>query len=362
MHKKHQVIRCEEYIFQGDTFSVEQAENFLKNYDTDCDTILASVWEVPYYKMSANWRQGYKNLVQTAKKKLKGRIFVILDSWYQPYYQDLLDPAVDDVLLIDYFLVRIYNEVVVKKLCNFKKIPDVKNPFLFLTGKPSKLNRTRLLYKLQQKNLLENSIWSFYPIKDKINQEHSTVPEITVDEYIDFTNKYQRQPDSVKFKPFGHSYFFLPVPYDVKLYNSTGFSIVPETVFNNTHSADAVFFTEKTWIPILNNHAFIIAGIPGVLKQLSIMGFRTFEEYLPVKYDNILDHEQRLNAIVENVEFLVNNTSALENDLINDIKHNHQNFIKLACNNIDNILNLAKKNQWQIEQFDDLVKTSDKIL
>ena len=92
------------------------------------------------------------------------------------------------------------------------------------------------------------------------------------------------------------------------------------------------------------------------------MGFRTFEEYLPVKYDNILDHEQRLNAIVENVEFLVNNTSALENDLINDIKHNHQNFIKLAYNNIDNILNLAKKHQWQIEQFDDLVKTSDKIL
>jgi len=362
MHNKFQVIRCEQYIFQGDTFSVEQAENFFKEYDTDCDTILTSVWEVPYYKMSTNWRQGYKNLVQTAKRKLKGRIFVILDSWYQPYYSDLLDPAVDDVLIIDYFLVRIYNEVVVKKLCDFKKIPDVKSTFLFLTGKPSKLNRTRLLYKLQQKNLLENNIWSFYPIKDKISQGHSTLPEITVDEYINFIDKYQRQPDSVKFESYGNSHFFLPVPYDVNLYNNTGFSIVPETTFNNTNVFDTVFLTEKTWIPILNNHAFIIAGIPGILKQLSTMGFKTFEEYLPVKYDGIVDHEQRLNAIVENVEFLVNNIKSLENNIVNDIGYNHQHFIKLALTNIDSVINFAKMHDWQISNLEDIVKTADKTL
>ena len=138
-----------------------------------------------------------------------------------------------------------------------------------MTGKPSKLNRTRLLYKLQQKNLLENSIWSFYPIKDKINQEHSTVPEITVDEYIDFTNKYQRQPDSVKFKPTGYSYFFLPVPYDVKLYNSTGFSIVPETVFNNTHSADTVFFTEELYFIWLFSASVILCHNDSVSGSIS---------------------------------------------------------------------------------------------
>ena len=57
------------------------------------------------------------------------------------------------------------------------------------------------------------------------------------------------------------------------------------------------------------------------------MGFKTFEEYLPIKYDSIVDYEQRLNAIVENVEFLVNNIKILENDIIHDTKHNYQNFI-----------------------------------
>jgi hypothetical protein len=361
MHNKFQVISCEGYVF-NETFSIDQAEKFFENYNNNCDTILTCLWEVPYYRMCKDWRQGYKNLVQTAKKKLQGKIFIIFDSWYQPYYQDLLDPSVDDILFVDFFATRIYNEVVVKQLCEFKKEFQLKNKFLFLTGKPFKLNRTRLLYKLQQKNLLKNNIWSFYPIDDERNLGHSTVPETTVEEYKNFVEQCKQQPDSVKFVSSGGSWHFNPVPYDIELYNNTDFSIVPESAFNNTHILDNAIVTEKTWIPILNYHAFIIAGIPTSLNKLKAMGFKTFEEYLPIKYDSIIDHEQRLNAIVENVEFLVNNIKTLENNIVRDTEHNYQNFIKLACNNVDNILNFAKKHHWQINQLDDLVKTSDRTL
>jgi hypothetical protein len=263
---------------------------------------------------------------------------------------------------VDFFLTRIYNEVVVKQLCEFKKDWQIKNKFLFLTGKPFKLNRTRLLYKLHQKNLLKDNTWSFYPIDDERNLGHATIPEITLDDYNNFVKKCKKRPDDVKYVASGSAWHFNPVPYNVELYGNTDFSIVPESAFNNTHVLDNAIVTEKTWIPILNHHAFIIAGIPTSLSKLEAMGFKTFEQYLPVKYDNITNYEQRLDAIVENVEFLVGNIKTLDNDIANDTKHNHQNFIKLAQNNIDNILNFAKQHQWQITKFDDLVKTADRVL
>lgn len=361
MHNKFQVIACEGYVF-NETFSVDQAEKFFDDYNPNCDTILTCLWEVPYYKMCKGWRQGYKNLVQTAKRKLNGKIFIIFESWYRPYYQDLLDSSVEDILFVDFFLVRIYNEVVVKQLCEFKKDWQIKNKFLFLTGKPFKLNRTRLLYKLHEKNLLKDNTWSFYPIDDERNLGHATVPEITIDEYNSFVEQCKCRPDGVKFVASGGAWHFNPVPYDVELYNTTDFSIIPESAFSNTNILNNTIITEKTWIPILNHHAFIIAGTPGILDQLASMGFKTFDQYLPVKYNDIADHEQRLNAVVKNVEFLASNIKTLENDLANDAQHNHQNFIKLAHNNIDNVLNFAKKHHWQITQFDELVKTADRPL
>ena len=361
MKTKIQVIPCEEYIF-NETFSVEQAENFFKGRDTNCDTVLTCLWEVPYYRMSKGWRQGYKNLVQTAKKKLQGRIFVIFESWYQPYYQDLLDPAVDDILLIDFFLVRIYNEVVVKKLCGFNPNWSGQDKFLFLTGKPFKLNRTRLLYKLYQQNLLINNTWSFYPIEDSRNLGHSTVPELSNEEYLNFIDFCQNKPDDVKFVPSGGAWHFNPVPYNPEIYKNTGFSIVPESAFNNTNILDNSIITEKTWIPILNHHAFIIAGLPGILDKLNGLGFKTFKEYLPVEYDSIVDHEQRLDAIVKNVEFLKNNIKNLEDDIVKDTEYNYKNFIKLAHSNIDRVINFAKTHILDIDNFDELVLTPDRPL
>ena len=74
--------------------------------------------------------------------------------------------GVTDVLLLDFFLYRVYKEVII----NRRNPVSIKNPlsarsgkFLFLTGKLSKPHRIRLLKKLVDENLLEGNIFiTFY--------------------------------------------------------------------------------------------------------------------------------------------------------------------------------------------------------
>ena len=92
------------------------------------------------------------------------------------------------------------------------------------------------------------------------------------------------------------------------------------------------------------------------------MGFKTFKEYLPVEYDSIVDHEQKLDAIVKNVEFLKNNIKNLEDDIVKDTEYNYKNFINLAHSNINRVVNFAKTNSLDIDNFDELVLTPDRPL
>ena len=49
---------------------------------------------------------------------------------------------------------------------------------------------------------------------------------------------------------------------------------------------------------------FILAGMPGSLKVLKDMGYKTFHPYINEAYDSIIDDEMRAVAIAEEVERL----------------------------------------------------------
>ena len=75
-------------------------------------------------------------------------------------------------------------------------------------------------------------------------------------------------------------------------YNSTGISVVLETVFD-----ERIHLTEKILRPIACGHPFILAAGPGSLELLRRYGFKTFSGYINESYDKIKNSQERLSAI-----------------------------------------------------------------
>lgn len=97
---------------------------------------------------------------------------------------------------------------------------------------------------------------------------------------------------------------------DHKLYQRSYISIVSETDFfqtfhyNRTISMNCTFPTEKTFKPIKARHPFIIASRPHFLKHLRAQGYKTFHPHINEFYDDIENDEQRLTAIMAEIERL----------------------------------------------------------
>lgn len=78
-------------------------------------------------------------------------------------------------------------------------------------------------------------------------------------------------------------------------YQNSLVSIVTETNYN----LPEVTLTEKSFKPIKEKHPFIIVGVPGVIKAMQNLGYKTFSEFWPEDYDLIDDHRARMKRILE---------------------------------------------------------------
>jgi len=111
----------------------------------------------------------------------------------------------------------------------------------------------------------------------------------------------------------------------------TYFSFVTETVFESQPGAP-LFVTEKTYMPFVNYHPFIITSGPGCLEYLRSEGYETFPELFDESYDTITNRASRLNVIMNNIERLCNNDiQALHTTYWNiwdKLEHNHNHFFK----------------------------------
>lgn len=85
-------------------------------------------------------------------------------------------------------------------------------------------------------------------------------------------------------------------------FNYTGISVVLETLFDDPR----IHLTEKTLRAIACGHPFILAAGPGSLALLQKYGFETFSPWINESYDTIANSEQRLAAIVAEMQRLAN--------------------------------------------------------
>lgn len=74
-------------------------------------------------------------------------------------------------------------------------------------------------------------------------------------------------------------------------YINSLFDLVSET------TVDEIFWTEKTWKPILYGKPFIIWGAKGINKKLKEYGFHLFEDVVNYNFDDIENTEERIEAL-----------------------------------------------------------------
>ena len=334
---------------------------------------LDHLWEVT---LIDSFEQITKFVKLIKEKKPNWKIFLMVNSACKTFEADIAKLNIDDILFIDFFLYRVYNEVVIQKKSAFRQPAESvsynKNKFLFLTGKAHKRHRIGLLKKFVDAGLMNFAEWSLFYFSENKNINplvRQQLTELSDDEFEEFIRTWTRNPDNVNVKATLNSngFEYCGIPYDVRLYHDTDFSVISETSFSattttrNYNNLDNPWITEKVWIPILNKHPFIIAGDINILSRLKQLGFNTFEEFLKIpEYGQITDPDQRLNAIVENTRYFLENLNK-HTTLINQyVNENYEQFNKLAICNLERILNFMEKHDLLDAALDTIVSTKDR--
>lgn len=238
-------------------------------------------------------------------------------------WNNLLCPTV----LFDFFSWRVYNEIIVKQKSpvNAAWNPNA-NRYLFLTGKPDKPNRIRLLYKLEQANLLERCDYSFFMNNGMTPRSKEQLPELSDQEFTSFIDRHAgKSPDSAQVVMQQYSLHYGGIPYDPAIYTNSVVKVVAES--NMTFSP--AFLTEKTWLSVVNKSPFIIAGDTHSCSYLESLGFYTFDKMFGIPtYDNVPDHEHRLDKVVDHVKQWLSGN--FDKQLVHDmVEHNFQQFVKI---------------------------------
>ena len=128
----------------------------------------------------------------------------------------------------------------------------------------------------------------------------------------------------------------LSAEYNAADFLDTSISIVLETTFDQR-----VHITEKSLRPIACGYPFIIANGPGCLKFLRRYGFKTFHPFIDESYDNIIDDDERLMAIIKEMKRL------------SELPREHLNTILAECKKISD----HNKTVFFSKEFVECVKT-----
>jgi hypothetical protein len=375
----------------------ESLSNILLHDDPAAILIITIVWE----SSDIYWKPQFQKFIDALSNKFE-KILLILNNFYKPF--DMQFNHATEILYVDFFLYKVYDLLYTKKLSNVAHQWDpLEKNILFMTGKPYKINRTRLLYKLLNSPVAKYLSWSFFVDSSEESSVRNYLDDLTFQEQTAFLSTRQQIVDKYGGTQEGAD----GEKFDVKIYSDSLFQIISETDFDRPFSN--AWITEKTWLSVANRRPFIIAGEFTTLTVLKQMGICTFENYMDIpNYDdpskeNFLcyapysgktgffeclqsqtawknfyqqvkdkswpDHieldqvtqlpltiqqeikntyqkqiaswgEIRLDAIVANAVSFHNNIPKYVNNIAQDVEHNHQKF-----------LDLAQHNQHKLEQF-----------
>ena len=348
------LTRCNHIEYCG----AESAASYIieKYQDTDAVLILEYMWG-DINRLQDNKTDDYIDKLNHFVKLLKSnrpgwKIFLLANIAFKNKNDRLMLAKFDDILYIDYFAYRTCEEILVNnKSPVIYRWPKHTDKFLFLTGKLSRHNRIRLLYKLIEAGLKDKCNWSLPSESNNLELlgTHLLLPELSSSEFNNFLETFSYTLDKTLVTDHDS------IGYSASIYAQTCFSLVSETSFNSTTFP---FVTEKIYKSILNKHPFILAGDTNSLYYLNTLGFVTYERFLPISnYDTIDNTENRLDALVTNTKYFISNIKNNSDEIEEMVVHNAENLKKLHKILELDIINFISKNQLALNKHQ-LINTS----
>ena len=181
--------------------------------------------------------------------------------------------------------------------------------FLCFNNTP-RWHRTKLVTELVHEDLLKDGLVSLR----NNNQMHWD--ELELDKTRPQATEWLKNniPLSIDNTDVRETHIAFPDDTDIAMHKDTHFSLVTETIFQSDNklppdnSTDfvrgGIFFTEKTYKPIWFKQAFIVCAVPGFLKYMGEIGWKTFHPYIDEGYDYEKDDNKRLEMIINEVKRL----------------------------------------------------------
>jgi hypothetical protein len=126
-------------------------------------------------------------------------------------------------------------------------------------------------------------------------------------------------------------------------YDDTYFSTVIETF----QEGKCEWITEKMCKPFAYHHPFVVIGQSHTLARLHQLGFETYENLFDESYDEIADFDQRLDAVIKNIDDF--DPCAYDAITLEKLQHNHAHFFdqalvesKIVAEIIEPLINYAE--------------------
>ena len=209
-------------------------------------------------------------------------------------------------------------------------------------------HRCSLIALLSARNLLDKGFVSFAPSDDDQNWDNmfdlildinKECCEVVRDIEFFKNNKHPLPPLYVDKDNLVEDTVTNIIDNTNHFYENSLFSLVTETNFYRREGFESILtITEKTFKPIISLHPFLLVSIPGSLRALKELGYKTFHPWINETYDLEQDDALRLKKIVDEVERLSNLNDSEVIEFIKNVKsivmHNYIVITKLPIKTV----------------------------
>lgn len=284
-------------------------------------------------------------------------------------YGNLVTVPFLELVKVDWCLWKTWNLIKVHKNSGQNlQWNSQADKFLFLTGKPYRRNRARLLWKLCNAGLEDRMIWSLFCHGTDFDHTCSDFPELTREQLKIWIDQHLRNPDNIELVIRDTSTMqahYQGFPYDPGLFSNTLFRLVSETSFRDKHEATPEFKhypTEKFYVTAFNHQPWILAADPGLLTHLENEGFDGFRWALSEQYDNLLPMNDRLESIVRCTKSWIESGLPDHDQIKKGTIHNARHAESLAINQQRKLESINQKYKLGFDNQIDLFPILDRDL
>lgn len=321
----------EKYKFLNFSLYRDNKEQFLKVLDSLPKDLIVLVFDVFENSYIYNDDAVLVYELQEHLRRRDLKHFIILDGSYDNHQIEINS----NIIFFNWSLIFTYWNLFFLNHPYVPKYQPSSNLGLFLIGKPNKQHRVGLLKKFYEREKLDTLLWSLTvhdSVKNSIKENFfSNYSSETFDKFITECSK------TLDVECSSPTFVHLGFPNDHMLYNKTGYSIISETKIHGY--SDRPLITEKTYRAIANHHPFIMLGPQHNLRWLNDKGFKTFQEYMPIRYNDIWDVDKRMDFIVSNSVYFSKNIVSKNKILLEqDTNHNFRLFKIMGKESMDKFL------------------------